>query len=192
MSFTTISAPPHFRPPSHIMANNKPTSTSPSLYGFQAPLEDLFMGDWYLIRTSNPFWKDKRNIRITYSSDGPSTFSDRAFYQPLNSSAVKSVDGRDTVVDDAVGVYMWQGKGLMRVQGAKWEILSFNKRMGGADWMMVFTQKNLFQPSTMQIYCRSRKGPSEIDLRYIEEWASQVLDPMFQQAMRGLFDVLQE
>lgn len=44
----------------------------------------------------------------------------------------------------------------------------------------------------MQILGRMKKGPSEMDLRYVEEWASQVLDPIFQQAMRGLFDVVQE
>jgi hypothetical protein len=175
---------PHFRPPSHVLSS-KQTSL------FQAPLEDLFMGDWYLIRSSNNIWKDKRNVRMNYTAAGPH-IEDRAFYQPLNSDVFKSIDGRDTADEDGVGLYTWQGKGWLRVASTRWEILSFTSRPNNGDWMLVFSHKTIFAGAAANLMCRNQQGPSESDLKHISNWIPQVEDPMFQQAMRGMVPIVQE
>ncbi|KAF2196547.1 hypothetical protein GQ43DRAFT_445009 [Delitschia confertaspora ATCC 74209] len=176
----------HFRSPSHV-SGIKPMSASE----FQAPLEELFLGDWYMIRSSNAFWKDKRNIRLSYTQSA-SYVDDRAFYQTMNSDAVKSMDGKNISVDGAVGIYNWQGKGLLRVVNARWEILCFTSRPSNGDWMLVFMQKSLFTSPSVHLLCRQKGGISETDMKQVEEWLPQVQDEKFQQAVKEIADIRQE
>ncbi|KAF2499671.1 hypothetical protein BU16DRAFT_557983 [Lophium mytilinum] len=187
MSLPTLFPRPHFRPPSTAL-HLKPTS----LPSFQAPLSDLFTGDWFILRSSNPFWKDKRNVRLHYNpAPSGSHIEDTACYQTMISDTVKIVVGKDTPVDGETGTYTWQGKGLLRVARGRWEILSFTARDGG-DWMLVFAHKTLFSASAINLLCRRKEGLSKEDLGEVEEWLNGVEDEKFQQAARGVFDIKQE
>ncbi|KAF2810487.1 uncharacterized protein BDZ99DRAFT_364773, partial [Mytilinidion resinicola] len=114
------------RPPS-----TAPQSKPASLPSIQAALSDLFAGDWYLVRSSIPFWKDKRNVRLNYNlAPSGSHIDDTASYQPVTSNTVKTLVGKNTLVDGETGTYTWQGKGLLRVASGRWEVLSFTAREG--------------------------------------------------------------
>ncbi|KAF2691973.1 hypothetical protein K458DRAFT_425819 [Lentithecium fluviatile CBS 122367] len=186
MSLSTTPNHPHFRIPSYI-ADSKPKHTST----FQAPLEDAFLGEWYMIRSSNNFWKDKRNVRLQYTTAG-SHIEDRAFYQTTSSEAIKSIVGKDTRSEEGVGVYVWQGKGLLRVASSQWEVLSFTARSGGRDWMLVFAHPSIFTAAAINLMCRRKEGLGEEDMQAVEEWLGTVGENRFRQAVVGMVDIKQE
>lgn len=80
------------------------TSTQPSSgsSAFQPPSSEQLLGKWFIVHTSLPFWRDKRNISIIYSalsSPARSTdpVNDIITYQTLNSEKLKTVQGINTV-----------------------------------------------------------------------------------------------
>ncbi|KAF2464154.1 uncharacterized protein BDR25DRAFT_243076 [Lindgomyces ingoldianus] len=149
-------------------------------FRFQAPLEELFLGEWFMIRSSNGFRKDKRNVRCQYTATA-SHIEDEAFYQTVNSDTVKSVVGKDTACEGNVGVYSWQGKGLLRVASARWE-----------DWMLVFAHQSIFTSAAINLMCRSQDGLNEEDMRLVEGWLSSVAENKFRQIVSNLADIKQE
>lgn len=183
MALSTTGSGPHFRPPSNGSHYTPPL-------GFQAPFEDLFVGDWYMIRSSNGFWKDKRNIRLNYTHAG-SHIEDQAFYQLMGSDTVKALVGKDIPSKDEIGVYTWQGKGLLRVASARWEVLCMTSRPEG-DWMLVFQYKSIFTSPAINLMCRAKVFPKESDLQALEEWLPSVENPEFQKAVHGMVDIKQE
>lgn len=186
MGFSMEESPPHIRAPSYIL----PCKSSPD---FQAPVEDLFKGSWFLIRSCNTFWKDKRNVRLEYTpAPTGSHIEDQAFYQTMGSDTFKSMDGRDTQCEGEVGTYIWQGKGFMRIASARWEVLCFTSRPESGDWMLVFAYKSIFTAPAINLLCRSKTGLTDSDMRYLEQWLQGVKDDQFQRAVRGMVYIQQD
>ena len=144
-----------------------------------------------MLKSSNTFWKDKRNIRVRYTSTG-SHIEDRAFYQTMTSDAVKTMDGKDTPSEDETGMFTWQGKGLLRVASARWEVLCFTARPESGDWMLVYVHKCVFTSAAVNLMCREKGGVSSMDLGCIDEWLGGITDVGFQQVVGAMIDVLQQ
>jgi hypothetical protein len=91
-------------------------------------------GQWYLTHTSTPFWRDKRNITISYTPR-PTTITTNSApqlenlttYQTLTSATLKTVHGIDTPfsADPASSTYDWQGVGWLRIARSRWEVLGW-------------------------------------------------------------------
>ncbi|KAH7096040.1 hypothetical protein FB567DRAFT_48068 [Paraphoma chrysanthemicola] len=177
--------PPQFREPI-LPGTSNPTTTNPT----QTSIQDRILGTWFLIRSSNPFWKPKLNIHIEYTPVS-AHISDRAFYQTTPSSAIKSIDGKDTPATDGSDTFTWQGTGFMRIASAKWEVLSFTTREGG-DWMLVYVHKSMFTPAAVNLMCRTKGGVSETDREFVRVWLEGVRDEGVRGAGAGMVDILQE
>lgn len=110
-----------------------------------------------------------------------------------NDSDVKSMQGKTTPVPDAVATFSWQGKGLLRLFGAKWEILGYNETgEEGRSWMMTFTHKTMFTSPAVNVVCRSRNGLSDADFRQVEGWLTAIKDDVFQKAVQDMFTISQD
>ena len=144
-----------------------------------------------MIRSSNTFWKDKRNVRLNYTPLS-NHIDDRVCYQTMTSDVVKFLDGKDIPSDSAIGIYTWQGKGFLRIASARWEVLSFTSRPETGDWMLVFAHKSMFTSPAVNILCRNQGGLCESDLQSLETWIPSVEDASFQQAARGLVNIKQD
>lgn len=144
-----------------------------------------------MIRSSNPFWKDKRNVRLNYTVTG-TQFTNCAYYQAMNSDTVKTMEGTDTPADAASEIYTWRGKGFLRLTSAKWEILIFQARNGGADWVLMFAHKNVFTAPAVNLMCRQKNRISENNIKEIERWFATVDSKDFQSTVKSIADIKQE
>jgi hypothetical protein len=177
---------PKFRLPTHLAdSSSAPEPTSAT------DLQAFIEGDWFLIKSSNTFWSDKKNVRQNYTKTA-SYIENTASYQPKSSDAIKSLNGKDTPSASAPGSFTWQGKGLARLASLHWEVLSATSRPEGADWMLAYVQKSMFSAAAINILCRERDGVSEGDMKCIGEWLAGVKDEKFQQTVAGLVDIMHE
>lgn len=131
----TLSPPNHSTPKSP-----NPKHTAPSI--------DFLTGIWHVTHSSLPLWKDKRNVKITYtpipptstattnstggatgiSSDAdPTKLDDLVQYQSRDSSKPKihTVHGVDTPSRSNPGAWDWRGKGWLVIASSHWEVLGF-------------------------------------------------------------------
>ncbi len=150
-----------------------PSSASPSSSDsspFQPPSPEQLFGQWFIIHTSLPFWRDKRNIKIAYSalSSPPrptDPINDTTTYQTLKSEKLKTVQGVNTLAQsEQQGVWDWRGSGWVKVVSNHWEILGHGCREGGGDagrWIVIHTQKSFFTPAAVHVYSRSKKALPE-------------------------------
>src|SRR5690242_11340083 len=120
------------RLPSTHTSRTTTTITAP----FTPPTPYQLSGTWTLHTSSNPFWADKHNVRITYSPVAPTKrgttsfayLDDIAQYETRPGGPIKELKGSDSIVVNAdagagVNMWVWQGRGLMRVASAKWEVI---------------------------------------------------------------------
>ncbi|KAJ4354243.1 uncharacterized protein N0V89_005977 [Didymosphaeria variabile] len=67
-------------------------------------------GQWYLLRTSNQYWKDKLNIRTECLPTGADCF----FYQVKSGGAVKTMKWNTKAIEEETATFISQGTGLLR------------------------------------------------------------------------------
>jgi hypothetical protein len=189
MSLSWTPSPPHFRLPTDLTTSSKTTP----IPAFQAPLQDLFEGDWYVIRSSINFWKDKRNVRFRYTP-ASSYMENQASYQTMTSDTIKSMSWRDTPSETETGIFTWRREALLRtrVASAKWEVLCFTSRPSKGDWMLIYVHKSMFVSPGLNLLCRNKEGPSSADMSCIEQWLRGVSDDRFQQTVDAMVDVTQQ
>lgn len=128
---------------------------------------------------------------MQYTTTG-TQIDDQAFYQTKGSDAIKSMDGKDTPSETEIGIFTWQGKGLMRIVSARWEVLSYTSRPESGDWMIVYAHKSIFTAPALNLMCRERGGVSSLDMDYINEWFGRIEDESFQQTVAKMVDIVQE
>ncbi|KAF2268883.1 hypothetical protein CC78DRAFT_454201, partial [Lojkania enalia] len=61
-----------------------------------------------------------------------------------------------------------QGRGLLRIASARWEVLSFTSYPETGDWMLVFTHKSIFTSPAVNLMCRNKGGFCESELKSLE------------------------
>jgi hypothetical protein len=153
--------------------------TPSTLPGTPAPKEATldttqvdYFGDWYLVRTSNSFWKDKSDVRMHYAASGEDHFA----YTPAQSTVEKRMEGRNVPEPKTPGAYSWVGKGLMRLFTVHWEILGFEERPEKMGWLLSFQHKTIFTAPAVNIACRSKNGPDEETVGMIKDWLKSLGD----------------
>ena len=162
---TAITAPFVLR---HSTVSVPPSSTS---YAFQPPSPEQLLGQWFVVHSSLPFWHDKRNIVITYSSPSPAppndVVNDTVTYQTLKSDKLKTVQGVNTLAQNAPqGTWDWRGSGWIKVASNRWEILGHASGGGGVGggggggvgrWIVIYTHKSIFTPAAVHVYSRDKE-----------------------------------
>lgn len=144
-------------------------SASSESSAFQSPSPEQLLGQWFIVHTSLPFWRDKRNITIAYSTACSQTAStniinDTTTYQALGSDKLKTVQGTNTVAQGKrQGAWDWRGSGWVKVVSNHWEILGYGSGESGHEgwWIVIHTQKSFFTPAAVHVYSRSQKALPE-------------------------------
>ncbi|OKP12532.1 hypothetical protein PENSUB_1898 [Penicillium subrubescens] len=122
----TLSPPNH-----HASKSPNPKNKAPSI--------DFLTGTWHVTHSSLPLWKDKRNVKITYTPIPTNTTTNNAAggdltklddlvqYQSRNPSNPKihTVHGVDTPSQSNPGAWDWRGKGWLLIASSNWEVLGF-------------------------------------------------------------------
>ncbi|CAG8970820.1 hypothetical protein HYALB_00001608 [Hymenoscyphus albidus] len=156
------------------------------------PSLDEIVGTWHIIRTSVPFWKDKRNPTVTFQkhSDSTSTTSyleNSTNYQPSTSTKIKTVNGTDSPVTEQQGTYEWRGAGWLKVASSSWEILGYEKS-GVNAWLFVYTPGSIFTTGGLILYSNSKEGLSEGALERLEAVFAGWKHPKLQELVVSMYD----
>ena len=162
-------------------ASVSPSSESSA---FQAPSPEQLLGQWFIVHTSLPFWRDKRNITIAYSTACPqptptNIINDTVTYQALGSDKLKTVQGINTVSQGKrQGAWDWRGSGWVKVVSNHWEILGYGSGESGDEgwWILIHTQKSFFTPAAVHVYSRNQKALPEKTRRSLMSTLAQRQD----------------
>ena len=138
---------------------------------YQAPRSDQLLGEWFIVLTSLPYWRDKRNIKVTYSASEPTaadapTIYDTVTFQTLTSDKLKSVQGVNTSSQlGQLGGWDWRGTGWVKVVSNHWDVLGHNaispEDGQKIEWFVIHTKKSFFTPAAIHIYSRRKQAPAE-------------------------------
>ncbi|KAF8335699.1 uncharacterized protein EI90DRAFT_3171838 [Cantharellus anzutake] len=140
-----------------------PDSEHPSLSRKGFNLSE-FMGKWYVLHSTLPLWKNKKDVAITYSPKEPSQwlqFDDTVEYRSesaASSSKPWTIRGVDVLVGPTDpgrfvpgASFQWRGKGLLVFSSSSWQVLGY-----GDGWAVTFFSKTLFTPAGIDIYSRDK------------------------------------
>lgn len=165
------------RPPHHLVAKSPPKVPLPS--------PSQMLGTWFVTHSTLPLWKDKRNVRITYSLHRSNTgkIDDTVHYQSLTSSSPHIIAGIDTASNASQPcTFTWRGRGLLSLTTAHWEILGWGKTTSSSpdeeadEWMCTYFAKTMFTPAGIDFYSRRRGGLSERTVKRLKEELGVVND----------------
>lgn len=189
-------------PSSHTYAI-KPT-TDLGKTNLTAPTFDWLRGPWNVSYSTLPLWKDKQNVRITYSMTGSRGDSldripdldDHVESQKVGKDKTSHIHGISRPVEVeglAHGLaYSWRGKGWLKIASSDWEILGFGTDTQNGeenDWIVTFFSKTLFTPAGIDIYTRSTKNLSDTTLRTIKTALEGLSDDKFTAIAKSIFEV---
>ncbi|KAJ7786475.1 hypothetical protein B0H16DRAFT_1490593 [Mycena metata] len=140
------------------------------------PYADL-LGTWHVVASTLPMWKDKKNVKITYSTipgEPETTLDDVVSYESRSAklgSAPSTVRGVDRLQEGATTVWKWRGKGWLMIATSKWQLLGFNvspttqsaspESTTEPEWVVTYFESTLFTPRGLDIYSRSKDGLSD-------------------------------
>jgi len=154
------------RIPAHFSSSEKSSSSKAT----SIPAIDEIAGSWFLTRTSVPFWKDKRNVVVTFtkveSNNHFATLDNITTYQTLSSDKVKTVHGIDTPAQGEPAFYDWRGCGWLRIASSRWEIVGYGVTDDDGAWLLVYSHAFIFTSSGLILYSRKKNGLLE------DVWAS--------------------
>jgi len=181
----------------------KPDSTEPPFQPDGVPYNAL-MGKWFVVASTLPLWKGKKNVTITYTPiDGqPSTtFNDIVEYHSSKSalptaskSTVKGVDRLDEAPlftgKKSGAKWNWRGKGWLRIASSRWQLLGYHVGVEGEpEWAVTYFGKTLFTPAGLDVYARSGTALSKEMREAIIEAAKQCEDKTVASVAASFFDV---
>ncbi|KAL8925800.1 MAG: hypothetical protein Q9208_003297 [Pyrenodesmia sp. 3 TL-2023] len=157
--------------------------THPFQFNVQPPPTSFLTGTWYVNYSTLPMWKDKRNVRITYTALTPSNptedsstprLDDLVEYQTLTSDKVKTIQGIDTPSGGDTTAWDWRGKGWLKIASSHWEFLDWDNTWddGKEEWAVIWFQKTLFTPEGIDILSRRKEGVGDQALRIIKMYLS--------------------
>jgi len=167
----------NFRTPSTLLGAPSPKDTTLD------PEHVDYLGDWFLVGTSNSFWKDKSDVRMHYTASGDDHFA----YTLAKSTVEKRMEGRNLPEPMSPGAYSWVGKGLLRLFTVRWEILGFEERAEQMGWLLTFQHKTIFTAPAVNVACRSKNGPDEGTIRVIKDWLKTLGDNGLIKAVEDMY-----
>lgn len=143
------------------------------------PIERFINSKWFVVSSSLPLWKNKKNVTISYSSiDGEpiNVFDDLIEYHGSLSNDPKSMKKKIAGIDRPkvqAGIqqddgcqaieWIWRGKGILGVLKSEWQILGYHlpvlhddslNKDQEPDWAIIFFRQTIFTPAGIDIYFR--------------------------------------
>ncbi|KAJ8609100.1 hypothetical protein MRB53_039299 [Persea americana] len=158
---TNDSTPVILRPPpsSQLQQSPQPSSQAKS---FHLPDPSWFHGTWHVTHSTLPLWRDKRNVRITYTPLSEGRLDDLVTYQGLGDDKGERGDGNgpsdgigrsdDVATEPAAGA----AAGAAVADGP------------GEQWVITYFAKTMFTPAGIDVYARKAEGLSEATLRRLQ------------------------
>ena len=136
---------------------------SPEIPTVQPPAREHILGRWYIMHTSSPAWRDKRNVLLDYSTIGDaasaeSPIDDLITYQGLSSAKIQSIHGIDSRSQSNPRAWTWRGTGLLKMISSHWEILGHGELESCGSWMVIYAQKSMLTPAVINVYTRKSSG----------------------------------
>ncbi|KAF2084338.1 hypothetical protein K490DRAFT_2170, partial [Saccharata proteae CBS 121410] len=135
------------------------------------PPVDFITGKWYITHSTLPIWRDKRNVTITYTlkedtknGNAIPRLDDVVEFQTLTGEKIKQVKGTQLERDPegkSGASWNWQGKGLIKVASAHWEVLGWGGETEDDQWMVTYFVKTVFTPEGMNVYSRRPGGTND-------------------------------
>ncbi|KAF7303291.1 RFX-type winged-helix domain-containing protein [Mycena kentingensis (nom. inval.)] len=130
------------------------------------PYAQLVGDPWLVVASTLPLWKNRKNVRITYSPiphEPETTFDDLVEYNDRTAkpgSAPSTVKGIDRLKAGATGQWKWRGKGLLMIASSHWQLLGLNANASDAEpqWAVTYFASTLFTPAGLDIYARSKEA----------------------------------
>jgi len=145
------------------------------------PPTSFLTGSWYVIQSTLPMWRDKRNVCITYTAlpaanaaeESVPRLDDVVEYQARNSDKVKTVHGVDTPSGLDTRAWDWRGKGWLKIASSHWEFVEWSEEIGQVEatreqWAVIWFQKTLFTPEGIDIFSREKEGLGEKTINAIK------------------------
>lgn len=195
----------YFVLPTKYLIPSKPAQRPADL-----PTLTQLLGTWYILCSSSSFWSNKCNVTVTYnmSNGGANTdmvsaekglddvfmLDDLASYQLVSSNIVKAIGGRDKPVLNArPGIFDWRGIGWLQIAGSRWEILGHGYAIDEDDgtdcqWMVVYSEKSIFTPAGVGVYCRKKKVGSQVMIK-IRAALMELDHATFREEVREMRDI---
>lgn len=103
------------------------------------------------------------------------------------------MNGRNIPVPGTIATFTWQGTGLLRLFGAKWEIVGMEcKENGGGDWMVTFQHKTMFTSPAVNVACRRKDGLNDEILRLVESWLVGLGDERLNAVVKNMYLIEQD
>lgn len=170
-----------FRSPSILAAPTSPENTALD------PKYINHFGDWFLVRTSNTFWKNKSDVRMHYTASGEDSFT----YRSAGSTVEKRMEGRNTPDPNYQATYSWAGKGLLRLFTARWEILGFKEQAEKSGWLLTFQHRTIFTAPAVNIACKKKDGLDQRVMESIEQWLVALGDEGLARAVEEMYMIEQ-
>lgn len=155
------------------------------------------LGRWYITYTSSPDWRDKRNVLLTYSllnaTNQPNPpIDDLITYQNVSSARFQSVHGTDTPSKTDPWAWTWRGNGFLKIASSHWEILGHGKLEDCGQWMVVYAQKSIFSPASINVYTREKHGLPEAMLESIKATLADFGQDSLRALVESMYSVQQE
>ncbi|KAJ6621215.1 hypothetical protein B0H10DRAFT_2019254 [Mycena sp. CBHHK59/15] len=154
------------------MTDSSPRLLPPGSEISTVPYADL-LGTWHVVASTLPLWKDKKNVRITYSAmpnEPETTMDDVVSYQMRSAKpggAPSTVKGVDRLEKGASARWKWRGKGLLMIATSRWQLLGLHARSpqdvdsSDPEWVVTYFASTLFTPTGLDIYSRHKDGLSD-------------------------------
>ena len=161
----------------------------------QFPIDRFTNQTWFIVSSSLPFWKNKKNATISYSNldnEASSVMYDLVEYHgsltDKPSSKRKQIEGidrpkSDNNEEDQLVEWRWRGKGLLRLLSSDWQVIGYNLsgsgngfddgKNSGPDWVITFFRQTLLTPTGIDIYSRS---PSSLPNQLKEQLLQAIRD----------------
>ncbi|KAH6669842.1 hypothetical protein B0J14DRAFT_597311 [Halenospora varia] len=176
---------------SHHKLSSRPTMTASSTIQLRLPstftssknavpieatpilTTEQLSGTWFIMKTSIPFWKDKRNasITLTKSTTGktPNALDNLTTYHLLPDPSQKKIRGADTATKGLDNVYDWRGHGWLKIASSRWEVLGSEQAGNDDGWLVVYTHGSMFTTGGLIVYSRRSTGLSQDVGKSIED-----------------------
>ncbi|BGP19090.1 hypothetical protein JCM10213_006644 [Rhodosporidiobolus nylandii] len=136
---------------------------------------DRLMGQWCVVASTLPLWKNKRDVTITYTpiaGEPETTFDDLVRFSFSSSKLgskqweVKGVDRLETDLQGNGARWKWRGKGLLKISTSHWQLLGYSLAPSppadaasssppAPEWAVTYFSSTLFTPAGLDIYTRT-------------------------------------
>ncbi|KAJ7293727.1 hypothetical protein C8J57DRAFT_1491095 [Mycena rebaudengoi] len=153
------------------------TTSSPRLFPPGSDIGDVpyahLLGTWHVVASTLPLWKNKKNVRITYSAvpDEPATTFDDHESTGWKTGRRRAGNGALASIfpaPEAEILAVRRGKGLLMIASSRWQLLGFHVSPSSTEaqsdepeWAVTYFASTLFTPAGLDIYSRTKDGLSD-------------------------------